>query len=43
MIMMLAKEAPTETETIIENTLTSLKNLATEFDIKFQEEENIAG
>ncbi|MHA1155170.1 MAG: PadR family transcriptional regulator [Candidatus Heimdallarchaeota archaeon] len=40
LIMMLAKEAPTETETLIENTLTSLKNLAKEFDIKYQEEEN---
>ena len=34
MIMLLAKEAPKETETIIEDTLTSLKNLAKEFDIK---------
>ncbi len=40
MIMLLAKEAPTETETIIENTLKSLKDLAKKFDIKFQEEEN---
>ena len=40
LIFALAKEDLTETETIIENTLTSLKDLAKIFDIKFQKEDN---
>lgn len=43
MIYLLAKVAPTETQTIIENTLTSLKSLAKKFDIKLPEEEHKTG
>ncbi len=40
LIFLLTKEAPVEAQIFIEDTLTSLKNLAEKLDIKFQEEEN---
>jgi len=40
--LLLLKEAPEETQTIIEDTLASLNKIAAKFDIQSQEEENIS-
>lgn len=42
MLLLLIREAPKETQAVIENTLTSLRKIATKFDIQFLEEENMS-
>ncbi|NHK30291.1 MAG: hypothetical protein FK730_02995 [Asgard group archaeon] len=41
LLLPLVREAPNETQTIIEKTYTSLKKIATKYNIQFKEEENV--
>jgi hypothetical protein len=40
LLLPLVREAPNETQSIIEKTYTSLKNIATKYNVQFKEKEN---